>query len=60
MVSSSLSGVSGDRNADFSGDGGPADSVAMRLGLVPYVSHWPAAHSRLLLVVHVRWQRLIG
>ena len=40
-ASSGLSGVPGDRDADFPGDGGPAHSVAMRLGSVPYVSHRP-------------------
>ena len=55
-ASSGLSGVPGDRGADFPVDGGPAHSGAMRLGSVPYVSHWPGAYSRLLLAVYVQWQ----
>ena len=38
-VSSGLSRGPGDRNADYSDYNGHANSVAMRLGLVPYVSH---------------------
>ena len=38
-VSSGLSGVSGDRDAEYSGYDGPANSVAMRLCSVPYVYH---------------------
>ena len=55
-VFSGLSGVAGDRDADCSGYDGPAHSVTMRLGSVPYVSHRPGAYSRLILAVHVRWQ----
>ena len=48
-ASSGLSGIPGDRDADFPGDGGPAHSAAMRLGSVPYMSHRPGAYIRLLL-----------
>ena len=55
-VSSGLSGVPGDRDADFSSYDGSAHSVAMHLGSVPYVFHRPRAYSRLLSAVYERWQ----
>ena len=47
MVSSGLSGGPGDCDADYSGYDGPAHSVAMRLGSVPYMSDRPGEQTPL-------------